>query len=173
MRYRYHCWKAALNSWVFSYVSVCFKSLNNTEFALLRFQTDILAWEHGEHAILSLLDHPAAFDLMDHCILPSHLYDQGGSGETALEWPKCYLNFFCWTWSSRIARDMKSSSGLNTWSVIFFVLAYLGVHLKKTTTNKRTWNLLSLLFRWLPSVHASEKIWWLIRKATAILSDGS
>ena len=65
----------------------------STETALVRVTNDILrALDHGDDAVLVLLDLSAAFDTIDHNILLDRLYTRFGIADTTLSWIKSYLN---------------------------------------------------------------------------------
>ncbi|XP_062849620.1 granulocyte-macrophage colony-stimulating factor receptor subunit alpha-like [Trichomycterus rosablanca] len=66
-----------------------FRSLHSTDTALLRVNDLLLAADVGYINILVLLDLSAAFDTLNHTILPTHLLSIGITG-TALAWFHSY-----------------------------------------------------------------------------------
>jgi len=70
-----------------------YRKCHSTETALLRVTNDILlASDHGEISILSLLDLSAAFDTIDHVILCNRLSTMFGCSGLVLDWFNSYLS---------------------------------------------------------------------------------
>ena len=71
-----------------------YRKLHSTETALIRVHNDIAiaALDQKGSVILLLLDLPAAFDTVNHCILLSRLSHRVGIRGTALEWFRSYLS---------------------------------------------------------------------------------
>ena len=69
-----------------------YRRKHSTETTILKVMSDILgAMDKGEVVCLVLLDHSAAFDTVDHSILPQGVHDRFGIHDTALEWICLYL----------------------------------------------------------------------------------
>jgi hypothetical protein len=92
--------KAAMSQ-VSSYVSInklltkfqsAYRPAHSTETALLRVQNDILlSLDKSQGVTMTLLDLSAAFDMCDHEILLSRLYQKMGLRGTVLDWFQSYL----------------------------------------------------------------------------------
>jgi len=69
-----------------------FRRSRSTETAVLRVLSDILqAVDHGDVAVLVLLDLSAAFDTVDHEILLQRMHVSYGFGDTVHKWFQSYL----------------------------------------------------------------------------------
>ena len=69
-----------------------YKCVNSTKTALLYIKNDILsAQDRGELTALSHLDLSAAFDTVDHDLLPSRLTEWFGIDGVVLQWVRAYL----------------------------------------------------------------------------------
>ena len=69
-----------------------YRKIYSTETALLKIHSDILASrDAGKVTALTLLDLSAAFDTIDHTILPSRFDDWFGVTGKALNWFESYL----------------------------------------------------------------------------------
>ena len=69
-----------------------YRDEHSTETVLIKVQNDILsALDAGSSAILLMLDLSAAFDTIDHDILPSRLCNIYGITGNALDWFRSYL----------------------------------------------------------------------------------
>ena len=81
-----------INNSLFDPLQSAYRDKHSTETALIKVQNDILsALDAGSSAILLMLDLSAAFDTIDHDILPSRLCNVYGITGDAIDWFRSYL----------------------------------------------------------------------------------
>ena len=107
---------------------------------LLKASNDpLLSLDCGKCAILTFLDLSVAFDLVDHCILLSHLKDQVGIQGTALQ---CFASYLTdRTFSDQRETLSSSAAPSDLWSTSrchfkepCFVHASFGLYLLQAPT---------------------------------------